>query len=191
MDQDSPGADESILDHVNRRAIYRLLTETPGMNRNQLQDAMGKSLGVVDFHLRKLLEAGAVVRKPSANDKERLLFTCENSHLWSNPNTRVLYGGEYTRNVALYIGENPGTSTKAISSTLGIEPVTVRYHLDKLKDAGLVGMIRVGNKVEYHPTQEMQAWLDEIGHVYDRPWDGDAEAQMEEDAEEEVLVKEA
>lgn len=174
--------DSPLLEHRNRRAIVRLLTEKPGMNRNQLQEAMHASLGVVDFHLRKLVHAGIVIRKPSANDKEILLFTRRNCHLWTNPNTRVLFGAEFTRNVALAVLEAPGATSQEIASALGIEPVTVRYHLNKLKENSLVGDIRVGNQVEYHPTRELQTWNDRIGYVYDRPWEKDPEAdEVEED----------
>lgn len=157
------------LDNVNRQRIYDQLSEKPGMNRNQLRKELDLALGVLNYHLGKLEEAGLVVRKPSTNDKEILLFTNDNQLLWNDPDTRLLFGSHPTRSVALYIAENPGTRTREIAKALDIKPVTVRYHLSKLRDHDLTYRVPAGRKIKYEPSSKLEEWVSERGDSYQRP----------------------
>lgn len=162
--------DDGPLDHPNREAIYDLVQGSPGMNRNQLCRHLGLSLSGATYHLDRLLDAGLIIRKPGEDRREKLLFTRSNVHLWEDPQTRLLFGAEATRNIALDVLGHPSTSTEEIAERSGIQPATVRYHLNKLQDAGLVTSYRIGNNMEHHPEAAFQVWVDEVCQEYDPIW---------------------
>ena len=57
---------------------------------------------------------------------------------------------ENARRIAKYLAENGGKTSKEISRELGINHRTVRYHLKKLKDSGIISNCRRGNSRFYH-----------------------------------------
>lgn len=155
--------DSSILDHPRREKIFRVVQENPGLNWNQLQRETGLSVGALLFHLDKLEENDAVLRREATNENEVLFFTPDNEDLWRDPSTRVLFGNESTRRVARVITENPGVSVKAIADEVGVHPVTVRYHLDKLDEHKLVLSDKEGRANVYFPTDRLSEWMDQVG----------------------------
>lgn len=165
MQMDMPSGtsdtDAPFLDHPRRERIYNTLQERPGLNWNQLQRETGLSVGALLFHLDKLEEAEAVVRKPATNDKEVLFFTKDNVDLWKDPSTRVLFGNDSTRRVAQAIHDEPGSSANDIAERLDIHPVTVRYHVDKLDDHKLLYDEKEGRSRLFYPTDRLSDWLEE------------------------------
>lgn len=151
------------LDHPKRVKIHELVQRFPGMNRNQLQNAAELPLGVLEFHLEKLEEAGELHRKAGGDDRENLFFTSEDVDLWQDPHTRILFGNESTRNVATLLVESPGASTAELAETLDLHEVTVRHHLNRLTENNLVGRVQVGRRVEYHATKHLREWTEELG----------------------------
>lgn len=160
----SQKAGDPPLDHPRRERIYETLRDKPGLNWNQLQRETGLSVGALLFHLDKLEEAEAVIRKPATNDKEVLFFTDQNVDLWKDPSTRVLFGHESTRKVAHMITNQPGVPTKEIADELDVHPVTVRYHVDKLDDHKLILVEKDGRKNTYYPTDRLTDWFQTLQH---------------------------
>lgn len=160
MPTNSPKTGEPPLDHPRRQKIYETLREKPGLNWNQLQQETGFSVGVLLFHLGKLEEGDAVIRKPSTSEKEKLFFTDQNVDLWKDPSTRVLFGNESTRKVAHFVTGTPGTPTSDIAEELDLHPVTVRYHIDKLDDHKLIHIEEDGRRHLYYPTDRLSEWFD-------------------------------
>lgn len=156
--------------HETRCKIVEAIKETPGMNKNQLRKELGIGMKILDHHLRELTHAELVLRRASAQGKEHLYFHPDDEELWENPRTRIMFGRCATRNVGLYISENPGATTKEIAEALGIAPVTVRHHLRTLRDHQIITSAKVGRSYEYHPLRELREWVDEHGDVYKRPW---------------------
>lgn len=157
---------DAPLDHPRRQAIFEAVKRNPGLNWNQLQRQTGLAVGALLFHLDRLEEQGALVRKPSTNRNEVLFFTEDQVDLWRNPRTRLLFGNEATRRVAEVIARRPGASATDIADEIGVHPVTVRYHLNKLTESQLVDGARDGRQIHYRPSGELTTWLDRFG---DRP----------------------
>ncbi len=166
MQVDQEAADvepESALDHPRRKLIYDLVQRQPGLNWNQMQRATGLSVGAVLFHLEKLEGAGAILRRESTSENEVLFFTQDNVDLWRDPSTRVLFGNDSTRKVARALAEDPGCSIQDIADEVGIHYVTVRYHLNKLKEYKLLIEETEGRSKRYHPVDRMTEWLERFG----------------------------
>lgn len=163
MTDDPSSPSEVSTDHPRRQAIVEAVRTSPGLNWNQLQRTTGMPVGALLFHLERLEREGAVVRRDSTNQNEVLFFTPETVELWRNPRTRLLFGNEATRRVAAEIALHPGTAAGEIAERLGVHPVTVRYHLGKLSDHGLIAGFREGRAIQYRPTDELRAWVDRFG----------------------------
>lgn len=157
------GEGEPPLDHPRRVKIYDTLQEKPGLNWNQVRRETGLSVGALLFHMGKLEEGGAVERRPSTNEQEKLFFTDQNVDLWKDPSTRVLFGNDSTRRIAHQITNNPGMPTRELAEEVDLHPVTVRYHIDKLDDHKLIYIEKEGNRNQYYPTDRLSDWLQRFG----------------------------
>lgn len=162
---------DALLRHEVRGAIVDLLQNRPGMNKNQLSRELDIYVNLLDFHLNRLIKAGIVTTRPAAQGKEVLCFLPRDVHLWEDPDTRILFGRKPTRDVGLFLAENPGCTTKAVADALDCSPVTVRHHLRTLGDHGLVDKLRLSRRVIYQPEEKLRQWVQEIGTHFDRPWE--------------------
>lgn len=169
-EDDLESVKESLLRSPVRKRILRQLRETPGLNRNQLCEKLGLSENNLRFHMERLEDRGLIEILPSIRDKEQLCFLTEDKHLWDDEDTRILFGRCSTRHIAIYIAQNPAASTSSIADAIGRKNVTVRHHLCKLEDRDLIERVRVGRAVEYHPTEPLTDWTDELADAYDCPW---------------------
>lgn len=170
-------AKEQLLHNETRRRIYDLITELPGLNKNLVAKGSGISLSLADFHITRMEEPGILVTKPAAKEGETLCFRAEDVHLWEDPQTRILYGRSPTRNVALYLAENPGTSTEEICEAVEVSDTTVRYHLRSLRHRCLACLQRLDRRVVYHPQDALLDWVEEVGNRFPKPWETDDEGE--------------
>lgn len=158
------------LAHPIRQEILGLLDDTPGLNKEQVYQRIDEDRSSVRFHLRRLVELDRVATRTEPGRREIHCFLVEDAPLWGNPRTRILYGRPENRHVALYLVDHPGSTTPEIARALDRKPATVRYHLRQLRSRGLVIQYRVGRKRFYGARSVLEAWVDEIGHAFDRPW---------------------
>lgn len=166
------GIHERLLRNPHRRAIVRQLLETPGLNKNQLRQKLSLLPRTLHGHLGRLEEHGIIITRPSAQDQETLCFVAEDDHLADDEDTLILYGRYPTRHIALYIAENPGTTTRSIAKALDKKKTTIRYHLRTLRDEhDLIRDLRADHQVRYYPRQPLTEWYDALGDAYDVPWE--------------------
>lgn len=161
----------ALLLSERRQRVVRQLDRTPGVNVTTLGRKAGLPRSVARFHVGKLRRAELVVVKKGVEGNERVCFLPADAHLWENPKTRVLFGGDPTRNVALYIAEHPGARVEEIGEAVGRDPRTVYHHLEKLEDRSLVDSVPAGRGSVYHPEPELCEWEQAAGKGFERPWD--------------------
>lgn len=160
-DPDAPSPKD--LGHPRREVIYDALRTQPGLNLRQLMRATGLSAGVVRHHLGALEEQDVVHRFKGERDDEVLFFTDQDLDLWDLVEGRALYGHASRRRVALYVHEQPSSSAPGIGEGVGLDPHTVRGHLDTLIQHGLVVVSRDKRPREYAPTEALEAWVEAMG----------------------------
>lgn len=165
------GIESALLRNPTRKAIVDQLGRTPGLNKNQLRKKVDILPNLLDFHLDRLVEHGLVVTKSSAQEKETLCFLRSDEELWSDEETRIMFGRRPTREVGIYIAENPGADTEEIAEAVGLSKVTVRHHLRTLKEHDMIQRIRLGRSFEYHPSTLLEEWMERIGDAFPRPWE--------------------
>lgn len=164
----------SALHLERRRAVFELVARTPGLNKRQVGQRLGIPRSSAAHHLERLEAYDLVVLLDGDREGEVLCFHPEHVHLWKDERTRVLYGQAPVRYVAIYVHENPGTTTQDLAEALERAPRTIRDHLTVLLDRGLVERHRFHRRVEYHPTEVLEAWADDVGGCYRRPWTDEA-----------------
>jgi DNA-binding MarR family transcriptional regulator len=163
---------ENLLEHPHRADIVGLLDERPGMNKNQICNELGMDGTVLDHHLDKLENEGQlVVTRDSAQEKEVLCFLAEDAELWEDENTRILFGRQPKRLVALYLAENRGATTREIAEELRLSAWTVRHHIRTLIQHELVLRYPSGQTNVYEPADVLERWVEELGEGFERPWE--------------------
>lgn len=158
----------SLLCNENRQQIVRQLGRTPGLNINLLAEKTEISGSVVTFHLHRLADADLVSIKPGVKGNERLCFLKRDEDLWEDPQTRILFGREPARNVALYVLENPGVTPEEISEALERSTRSARHHLRTLEDRGLIDRVRIGRTHRFLPRSPLREWRNEVGDGFGR-----------------------
>lgn len=162
--------DEDLLVHPLRRRIVDLLDQRPGMNKNQVREELDVNRTVLEHHLDRLENEGIVITRSAARDREMLVFLSGDEELWRDERTRILFGREGSRNVGLYIAENPGVTTKQIAKALGLTRVTIRHHIRRLSEYGLLSRESEGRSVLYNPRERLRDWSEDLGAQFNAPW---------------------
>lgn len=168
--EDLDPAQRSALRDETRRAIFELVARTPGLNISQVARRFDVDRSKAEHHLERLEAYELVVQLPGERGNEVLCFHPDHEHLWEDDRTRVLYGQAPVRHVALFVHAHPGAATKRIADALESAPRTIRDHLAMLRGHELVEMHRFQRRVEYHPTDVLEAWAEAVGDCYRRPW---------------------
>ncbi len=143
---------KEVLKKPQRAMLFGCIKGNPGVNLKQLSEDFDMKTSTVLWHIRKL-EAADLVRSQKANGL-RVFYPVAGGiaakrlglavAALSNPNaTRILD----------YIAVNPGIAQKNLVSNLGINAGTVRWHLRKLKDMGLMAELSHGRMCSYYTTE--------------------------------------
>lgn len=174
---DISGIQSALLRNPVRRGIVEQLGRTPGLNKNQLCDELDILPNLLDFHLERLEDNGIVVTRPSAQGREILCFLRTDKELWEDDELRIMFGRRSTREIGLYVAENPGAETTDIAEAIDLSEVTVRHHLRTLREHEMVQRIRLGRRFEYHPSDLLEEWTDLVGDAFGKPWEPDVETR--------------
>lgn len=161
-------AQAAVLEQPKRDRIFTWLEYRPGSNRNQLASGLGLFYNSVKYHLDCLLDHGLVVQRESVKD-DLVFFRGEDRGLWDDVNTRVLYGRSPTREVALWVHENPGAVAPGISEALDTSVSSVRVHLRCLKEYELVECVPLDGWETFHPAASLVEWVEGPGQGFLEP----------------------
>lgn len=163
--------EDERTDHPVREQILDLVGDRPGLNKHQVAQALGLHDNVVEHHLGRLTQAGAVVLRDASRERETLVFRTEDADLWDDERTRILFGRAAKRNIALYLADHSGAMTQEIAEALGLSPVTIRHHLRVLREHDLVQRHRAGRTFRYEPGEVLDAWIERAGDGFPRTWE--------------------
>jgi DNA-binding transcriptional ArsR family regulator len=125
---------DKVLDHPQRARLLDAIQADPGVHFQELARRLGLGHGVLDHHLRKLMDADLVLLRrapgytcyfPKATDRRMM----DAAPMLRSGGSRAVLGA---------VAERPGVSSRDLASHLGLAPSTVSYHLKRLETAGLV-----------------------------------------------------
>lgn len=143
---------ENVLDNEARRTIFTYIKEHPGVHLRAAATALDLSTTNVLWHLRKLESANLVASKkfegykvfyPSEGGVESRRRAIAASVL-RNPHARAI--------LECIVG-NPSAHQREIARGLGVNHGTIRWHLRKLNEAGLILMIKKENQSMYYVSE--------------------------------------
>lgn len=143
---------ETLLMHPIRREIFKVVSERPGNYFFDIANALDLPQGTAFWHLKKLEEAGLVKSSRFAGKRIYYSAALRGEQV---EKAFVVLKSEATQAVFQFIVNNEGCYQAQIAEALDNHHDTIRHHINRLEEAGLVTSYREGRNVYYQ--------LDELG----------------------------
>lgn len=132
---------DDVVENETRSAIIDLIVGEPGIHFNEIKNRLDLTPGVLTWHVGILEEYGILQKKRAG---QYLLFFPALSENPIDAASVRLVKSETTLAVLKHIRDHPGTSQQAIARALAKAPKTISYHLDKLRDRGMIRVEKTG-----------------------------------------------
>ncbi|MFX1414886.1 MAG: winged helix-turn-helix transcriptional regulator, partial [Promethearchaeota archaeon] len=142
---------EEVLENENRNAIIDLILKNPGIHFNELLREMGIAAGNLVWHL-DILETYKVIGKKRIGK-----FITYFPYYQKNPISNLdveLSKSKLTLEVLEMIEKEPGLWNNLITKRLKVDHKTIQYHVNKLKELGLINFRKDGRKKKIYPNLE-------------------------------------
>jgi len=134
----------SLLLNPIRRRIYEKVCESPGIHFFRLTSKLTISQGTLDWHLRKLEQEGFLSSMKFGGKRifyPRMLSNVESARAFAALRLKT------AQHIFRQVTNNPGISQQKIANAVGVHHETVRYHLTRFEEIGLVERYRDGREV--------------------------------------------
>ncbi|HWG92151.1 MAG TPA: winged helix-turn-helix transcriptional regulator [Candidatus Thermoplasmatota archaeon] len=158
---------ENVLDNPARRSIFDYIKENPGAHLRATATALSLSTTNVLWHLRKLEAANLVTSKKFEGYK--VFYPVEGG---VETRRRALAASvlknENAREILEYICANPSAHQREVARALNVNHGTIRWHLRKLNEVGLVVLVKKEHTIQYY--------LSDLGAEFLRDYQGAAKA---------------
>lgn len=143
----------TVLDHPRREQMYRLIGETPGIRLQDLCDATGLSRTAVTHHLRLLEQQHLIVSRRVG--RSRHFYENGGMYERSQKEAYALLQNDRSREIAAFIQAHPGAIQKRLCEELDVRASIIHWHVQRLRDAGLIRCDRQGRTVAYYPDSAL------------------------------------
>jgi len=145
----------SVLLHPLRRQIYSMVVQTPGANFSKISDLLKTSNSTLLWHLNRLEKSGYL--KSIKISGKRIYYPASLRSEIAEEIIQIL-ANETAQKILLYVVNNPIEQCYPLNIARNIIPPihheTVRYHIDRMKNAGLVEITKEGKNVFIKPGPE-------------------------------------
>jgi predicted ArsR family transcriptional regulator len=142
---------EEVLEHALRARIYRHIQEHVGVSLKELTEALGLSTTNAVWHLRKLEDSG-LVRGRKSNGAKVYYATSGGVQARDLSLASAALISANARDIVALVQRHPGVHQREVARLLGVNHGTVRWHLKKLRESGLLEERRSGAATTYHCT---------------------------------------
>jgi DNA-binding transcriptional ArsR family regulator len=165
-----------------RQRVHEAVTRYPGLHLRGLERQVGVSAPLVQYHVRRLIEAGFIESREKGG-YVRFYATPKAKSARLKPEDQALVGllrEEVPLHIALLLLDEGDLTHGALVERLGIAKSTVSYHLAKLAQAEVVvrgegAAIRLADRervyrmlLAHEPTPDLiDAFADLWGALYD------------------------
>ncbi|MFX0066358.1 MAG: winged helix-turn-helix transcriptional regulator [Candidatus Hermodarchaeota archaeon] len=143
---------KSLLLHPTRRRIYSLLCENPGTYLFMIAKLLDLPQGTLTWHIQQLEQAGYLSSFKFGG--KRVYFPSE----LRRPEIERIFlvlQSELSSLIFLYVLNNPGCHQSSIARDISLDVAihydTLRYHLERMEEVGLVEFQREGKYVNCFP----------------------------------------
>lgn len=132
-----------------------MVVQTPGANFSKISDLLQTSSSTLSWHLKRLEESGYL---------RSIKFSGKRIYYPASLRTELaeeiiqIFSNETARKIFLFILNQPDVDCYPLNIARSLDPPlhheTVRYHLDRMKKAGLVEMRKEGKTILVSPGPE-------------------------------------
>jgi DNA-binding transcriptional ArsR family regulator len=140
---------EEVLENENRNRIIDLILKEPGIHFNELLRKTELAAGNLVWHL-DILETYKVVGKKRIGN-----FIAYFPYYQKNPISNLdlqLSKSKLTLEILEMIEKEPGLWNSIITKHFKVDHKTIQYHINKLKDLGLINFKSEGRKKKIFPN---------------------------------------
>jgi predicted transcriptional regulator len=137
----------SVLRNITRSRIYEAVATNPGIFFNELARQTGVARSTLRYHLALLRMTGKISASKTGSDVRYF----ENSGKFSEAEQKILaflHNGR-ERLICEYLIRNPATTRADLEKVLGISGAAVTWHMNRLRDAGVLAVTKTGRTVQY------------------------------------------
>ncbi|MHA1247710.1 MAG: winged helix-turn-helix transcriptional regulator [Candidatus Thorarchaeota archaeon] len=146
----------SLLLHPFRRELFTILCEKPGTYLLELVELLDSPLGTLTWHLRILEREGLVKSLKFAG--KRLYYP----NMLRSKEAEMAFltlRSPTARKVFAYVINHPGCYQEEIAETLSVHHDTVRWHVKRMEEIGLVKVVKEGRKKRHYLAELGQTLL--------------------------------
>jgi predicted transcriptional regulator len=145
------GNPSDCLSQPTRLEIYNYIKDNPGIHFRGICDSLGLSVGVVQYHLSVLENAGLIV---SYADGQNLRYF--ESGMYTNSQMKLisLMRHETTAQILTILAQKGSALHKDVACELGLSSQALTWQMNHLKEAGLISAQKEGINVRYSLNDE-------------------------------------
>jgi len=140
----------STLNQPTRMEIYTFVQDNPGVHFRGMCNSLGLSVGVVQYHLDVLEHAGLIT---AFNDGQNKRYFQTGAYGKAEAELISLARHETAGKTLTVLSQSNSVLHRDLAQSLGISSQALTWHMNQLKDAGLVSAEKVGVNVKYTLTQ--------------------------------------
>jgi len=151
---------KNLFEHPGRAAVYDAIVSNPGIDLAAISRMVLMNRQTLRYHL-DLLESHHTIAVVRERGTARYF---ENSGRYGTLEQRVFLRlrSPTAGAVIALIGSNPGIAQSEIAARIGCSAPTVRWHMHRLLEDGIVTAQRDGRSTRYHLTSGGSATLHQI-----------------------------
>ncbi|MCK4380259.1 MAG: winged helix-turn-helix transcriptional regulator [Candidatus Lokiarchaeota archaeon] len=139
-----------IFENENRLNILREIINNPGIHQNELLRNCDLQKGQLQWHLDVLLK-NRIIKKEKYG-QYTIYFPITSSIEEIDQFKNLPTKSETTTKIFELVQKYPGISSSEISKKINLARNTVKYHIDKLSEKGLIYLKENGRKIELYPN---------------------------------------
>ena len=146
----------ALLLHPFRKELYEVLCSNPGTYLLELVDILESPLGTLTWHLRILEREGLVKSIKFAG--KRLYYP----KMLRSQEAEMAYltmRSDTAQKVFAFVVNNSGCYQEQMAESLGVHHDTIRWHVSRMEEVGLIKVVREGRKKRHHLADLGEALL--------------------------------
>ncbi len=151
----------------NQSKILVYLERNPGSHLRKMRTDLGLALGTLRYHLHSLEKRGKIASEK--NESFRYFFLISKYSDYEKNVLKALYH-KNTRKILMFIMERKNPTLKDIVKNIEISYASVRWHVDRLSDLGVVFEFRDGRYRRYHISVNTDIVVKFLKDYYTNEW---------------------
>ena len=130
----------------NKLYIYKYIQNSPGVHLRKICRELGLAMGDTQYHLSILEKEGRIKSKIIGHHRHYYPVTISGEQ---NELILAFLRQETTRDILVYLMENPGSTQQALANFKNVSAPTIKWHMARLMESGLVIATRDGKVIKY------------------------------------------